>query len=69
MGYFGAHFYSICEMKWENKFQEFVLENWSRLLDDCQTPLDKNKVKRQELLETLNCVNKAIHVTMKFSDK
>ena len=47
MGYFEAHFYSICEMKWENKFQEFVLENWSRLLDDCQTPLDKNKVKRR----------------------
>ena len=22
-----------------------ILENWSRLLDDCQTTLNKNKVK------------------------
>ena len=26
------------------RFQEFILENWSRFLDDCQTPLDKNTI-------------------------
>ena len=39
------------------------------LLGDFQTPLDKNTVKREELLETLNSVNEAIHFTMEFSDK
>ena len=51
------------------KFQEFVLKNWSRFLDDCQTPLDKNKVKPEELLETLTFAYKAIQFPMKFSDK
>ena len=69
MGYFEFHFYNICKLKWGKEFQEFVLENWSRFLDDCQTPLDKNKVKPEELLETLNSVNEAIQFTMEFSDK
>ena len=46
-----------------------ILENWSRLLDDCQTTLNKNKVKPEELLETLNSVNEAIQFTIEFSDK
>ena len=51
------------------KFQEFILENWSRFLNDCQTPLDKNKVKPQEVLQTLNSVNEAIQFTVEFNDK
>ena len=43
MGYFEVYFYNICELKWEKEFQGFILENWSRILDDCQTPLDKKK--------------------------
>ena len=34
MGYFDVHFY-ICELKWGKELQEFILENWSRFLDDC----------------------------------
>ena len=49
MGYFEVHFYNICELKWGKEFQELVLENWSRFLDDFQTPLDKNTVKPEEL--------------------
>ena len=33
------------------------------------TPLDKNKVKPDKLLETLNSVNEAIQFTVEFSDK
>ena len=69
MGYFEFYFYNICELKWGKEFQEFILENWSRFLDDCQTPLDKDNVKPEELLETLNSVNEAIQFTMEFSDK
>ena len=49
MGYFEVHFYNICELKWGKEFQELVLENQSRFLDDFQTPLDKNTVKPEEL--------------------
>ena len=69
MGYFEFHFYNICELKWGKEFQEFILENWSRFLDDCQTPLDKDKVKPEELLETLNFVNDAIQFTMEISEQ
>ena len=68
IGYFGVHFYNICELKWGKEFQEFILENWSLFLDDCHTPLNKNKVKPKELLETLNSVNEAIQLTIEFSD-
>ena len=43
-----------------SRIQKFILENWSRFLVDSQTPLDKNKVKPLELLETLNSVKEAI---------
>ena len=56
MGYFEVHFYNIYELKWGKELQKFMLENWSRFLGDCQTPLDKNKVKPEELLETLNWI-------------
>ena len=52
MGYFEVHFYNIWELIWGKEFKEFILENYSRFLDDCQTSLDKNKVKPEELLET-----------------
>ena len=61
--------YNICKLKWGKEFEEFILENWSCFLDDCQTPLDKDKVKSEELLETLNSFNKAIQFTMEFSGK
>ena len=69
MGYFDVYFYNIFELKWGKEIKEFILENWSCFLDDCQTPLDKNKVKPKELLETLNSFNEAIWFTMEFSDK
>ena len=53
MGYFEVYFYNICELKWGKEFQEPILENWSHFLDRCQTPLDKNKVKLEELKKTL----------------
>ena len=52
-----------------NEEKKFKSLSQKSFLDDCQTPLDKNKVKPDELLETLNSVNKAIQFTIEFSDK
>ena len=60
MGYFEVQFYNICELKWGKEFQEFIIQNWSHFLDGCQTPLDKNNVKLEELLDTLDSVNGAV---------
>ena len=69
IGYLEVQFYNTGELKQGKEFQEFILENWSRFLDDCQTQLDKSKVKPEELLATLNSVNRVIQFTMNFSEK
>ena len=68
MGYFEVQFYNICEVKWGREFQEFILQNWSRFLDDSQTPSDKNNVKPAELLVTLDSINKTIQFILKLSE-
>ena len=66
MEYFEVHFCNICELKWGKEFQELIL---SSFLGGCQTPLDKSKVKPEELLEALNSVKEAIQFTMEFNNK
>ena len=60
MGSFEVHFHNISELKWGKEFEKFILENWSRFLDGCQT---------QELLETSNSVDETIQFIMDFKDK
>ena len=60
MGSFEVHFYNISKLKWGKEFKKFILENWSRFLDGCQT---------QELLETSNSVDETIQFIMDFKDK
>ena len=43
MGCFEVHFYNLRTQM--VKRISNILEYWNRFLDDCQTPLDKNKVK------------------------
>lgn len=40
IGYFDVHLYDISKVKWGSKIKEFVIENWSRFLDNCENPLD-----------------------------
>ena len=40
MGYFEVYLYDICGVKWGSEFKKFLIENWSRFLDDCKTALD-----------------------------
>ena len=68
MGYFEIKFYNICEVKWGMELANTLKENWSRFLDDCETVLDKTKIKPDDLLETINSIHPAIQFTMEFSD-
>lgn len=60
-------FFKFRSYKTRNHLNYSVYPRLESLLHDFQTPLDKNKVKPQELLETLNSVNQAIQFTMEFS--
>ena len=48
---------------------QFILENWCRFLDDCETPLEKTQIDPNILLEILNSINPSIKFTMETSDK
>ena len=64
VGYFEIYICDIYEFKWRKVFQEFLLEDFSRFLDACQTALDKDKVKPQKLSKILNYVNETIQFTI-----
>ena len=68
-GIFWGPLLQYLQTQWGKEFQEFILENWSHILDKCQRSLDKNQLKSQELLEILNSVIEVIQFTMEFSDK
>ena len=69
MGYFELTFYRICINELGKTPGQFILENWCRFLDDCETPLHKTKIDPNRLLEILNSINPSIKFTMETSDK
>ena len=64
MGYLELKFYNICNNKFGVNLGNFILNSWSRYLDDCETPLDKTKINPEALLEILNSINPSIQFTM-----
>ena len=69
MGYFELTFYRICISGFGETPGQFILENWCRFLDDCETPLGKSKTDPNRLLEIFNSINPSINFTMETSDK
>ena len=59
----------ICINEFGETLGQFILENWCRFLDDCETPLDKTKIGPNRLLEILNSIHPSIKFTMETSDK
>ena len=47
--------------------ENFIFENWSRFLDDCETLLEENKINPNDLLSILNSINPSIQFTMECS--
>ena len=64
MVYFEQTYYRICINKFGETLGQFILENWCRFLDDCETPLDKTKINSNRLLEILNSINHSIKFTL-----
>ena len=59
MGYFEVHFYNILRSQMGKKISRGYLRKLELFFRGLSNT-DKNKVKSQELLETLNSVNEAI---------
>ena len=57
-------FYDLCRDKFGENLGNFIFENWSRFLDDCETLLEENKINPIDLLSILNSINPSIQFTM-----
>ena len=67
MGFFELTFYDLCRDKFGENLRNFIFENWSRFLDDCETLLEENKINPNELLSILKSINPSIQFTMEYS--
>ena len=46
MGFFELTFYDLCKDKFREDLGNFIFENWSRFLNDCETLLEVCKINR-----------------------
>ena len=60
-------FYDLCRDKFGEDLGNFIFENWSRFLDDCETLLEENKINLNNLLSILNSINPLIQFTIEYS--
>ena len=67
MGFFELTFYDLCKDRVGEDLGNFIFENWSGFLDDCETLLEENKINPNDLLSILNSVNPSIQFTMEYS--
>ena len=67
MRFFELTFYDLCKDRFGEDLGNFIFENWSRFLDDCETLLEENKINPNDLLSILNSINPSIQFTMEYS--
>ena len=67
MGFFELTFYALCKDRFGEDLGNFIFENWSRFLDDCENLLVESKINPNDLLSILNSINPSIQFTMKYS--
>ena len=67
MGLFELTSYDLCRNKFGKDLGNFIFENWSRFFHDCDTLLEENKIKPNDLLSILNSINRLIHFIIEYS--
>ena len=67
MGYHELTFYAISEIRWGVEIREYIEQTWGRFLDDCEVPMDEEKVQPEELHSILNSIHPKVQFTMKQS--
>ena len=67
MGYHELTFYTISEIYWSVEIREYIEQAWGRFLDDCEIPMDEEKVQPEELHGILNSIHPKIQFTMQQS--
>ena len=67
MGHCEVKFYGVCDLNWGAAIRQYIEEVWGCFLDDCEIPLDEDKVKPEGLRDFLNSIHTKIQFTMEHS--
>ena len=67
MAFFEFRFYNLCKDEFREDLGNFISENWSCFLNNCETLLEENKINPNDLLIILNSVNPSIQFTVESS--
>ena len=67
MGCHELKFYTISEIHWGVEIRQCIEQAWGRFLDDCEIPMDEEKVQPEELHSILNSICPKIQFTMQQS--
>ena len=69
MGFLELTFYDLCRNKFGEDLGNFILENWRRFLNDCETLLEENKINPNDILSILNSINQSIQLTTEYTKR
>ena len=50
MRYLKLTFYDLCRNSFGEDLVNFIFKNWRRFLDDCETLLEENEIKPNDLI-------------------
>ena len=67
MGFLELTFYDLCGNKFGEDLGNFLFENQSRFLDECETLLKDNKIIPIYLLRIVNSIKPSVQFTMEYS--
>ena len=68
MGYHKIKLYDLIELNYNLDTRQYFVENWKRLLDDCEILLNIGLIKLDDLLTILNSVSNDIQFPMELND-
>ena len=64
MGYHDLTFYTISEIHWGEENRKYIEQAWGRFRDECEIPMDEEKVQPEGLHSILNSIHPKIQFTM-----
>ena len=67
IGFFELTFYDLCKERFGEDLGNFIFENWTHFLDDCETLLQENKINPNDLVSILNSINPSIQFNFEYS--
>ena len=68
MGYHKIKLYDLIELNYNLDTRQYFVENWKRLLDDCEILLNTGLIKPDDLLTILNSVSNDIQFPMELNE-